>query len=223
MKIGFEHGKLDGIKSEAVVVGVFEKFQGFKFEGGGDFKKEAAAARFTGGSGEAFFALDRIGRPQKLVLFVGLGPKESYSPAEARLAAAAAVRKLGERFVRSALFVLWAEACKGKIEDAVSAIAEGVILTSARFERYITDWTGPKGRLGRMKFKMKRPVFPGDTMVFNGRVVKTFADDAGCQWVELEVTVSVDGQVNTECQARVAIPADEHDNPWQRKANGWRP
>ena len=90
-------------------------------------------------------------------------------------------------------------------------------------ERYITDWTGPKGRLGRMKFKMKRPVFPGDTMVFNGRVVKTFADDAGCQWVELEVTVSVDGQVNTECQARVAIPADEHDNPWQRKANGWRP
>ncbi|HQO18861.1 MAG TPA: leucyl aminopeptidase [Acidobacteriota bacterium] len=139
MKIGFEHGKLDGIKSEAVVVGVFEKFQGFKFEGGGDFKKEAAAARFTGGSGEAFFALDRIGRPQKLVLFVGLGPKESYSPAEARLAAAAAVRKLGERFVRSALFVLWAEACKGKIEDAVSAIAEGVILTSARFERYITD------------------------------------------------------------------------------------
>ena len=94
---------------------------------------------------------------------------------------------------------------------------------TAWFERYITDWTGPKGRLGRMKFKMKRPVFPGDTMVFNGRVVKTFADDAGCQWVELEVTVSVDGQVNTECQARVAIPADEHDNPWQRKANGWRP
>lgn len=94
---------------------------------------------------------------------------------------------------------------------------------TAWFERYITDWTGPKGRLGRMKFKMKRPVFPGDTMVFNGRVVKTFVDDAGCQWVELEVTVSVDGQVNTECQARVAIPADEHDNPWQRKANGWRP
>ena len=94
---------------------------------------------------------------------------------------------------------------------------------AAWFERYITDWTGPTGRLGRMKFKMKRPVFPEDTMVFNGRVVRMSVDDSGCQWVELEVTVSVDGQVNTECQARVAIPCDPHDNPWQRKASRWQP
>ena len=94
---------------------------------------------------------------------------------------------------------------------------------AAWFERYITDWTGPKGRLGRMKFKMKRPVFPGDTMVFNGKVVNTSKDNSGCQWVALEVTVSVDGQVNTECQARVAIPCDENDNPWERKADRWHP
>lgn len=94
---------------------------------------------------------------------------------------------------------------------------------AAWFERYINDWTGPKGRLGRMKFKMRRPVFPGDTMVFSGRVVKLSEDDSGCNWVELEVTVSVDGQVNTECQARVAIPLDEHDNPWKRKADRWQP
>src|SRR5712671_8066725 len=35
---------------------------------------------------------------------------------------------------------------------------------AAWFERYLTDWTGPKGRLGRMKFRMKGTVFPGDTM-----------------------------------------------------------
>ena len=37
---------------------------------------------------------------------------------------------------------------------------------AARFERYVTDWTGPKGRLGRMKFRMKGSVYPKDRKVF---------------------------------------------------------
>src|SRR5881392_2463553 len=41
---------------------------------------------------------------------------------------------------------------------------------AAWFERYITDWTGPKGRLGRMTFRMKGSVFPGDTMQLDGVV-----------------------------------------------------
>jgi len=36
------------------------------------------------------------------------------------------------------------------------------------FERYITDWTGPFGRLQRVTFRMKGSIFPGDTMVFRG-------------------------------------------------------
>ena len=35
-------------------------------------------------------------------------------------------------------------------------------------ERFVTDWTGPKGRLGRLRFKMRKPIFPGDTMVIEG-------------------------------------------------------
>ena len=35
---------------------------------------------------------------------------------------------------------------------------------AAWFERYLTDWSGPKGRLGRVTFRMKGSVFPGDTM-----------------------------------------------------------
>ena len=41
---------------------------------------------------------------------------------------------------------------------------------AAWFERFITDWTGPHGRLGRMTFRMRDSVFPGDTMVFDGVV-----------------------------------------------------
>ena len=41
---------------------------------------------------------------------------------------------------------------------------------AAWFERYLTDWTGPHGRLGRVTFRMKGSVFPGDTMTFTGVV-----------------------------------------------------
>ncbi len=40
----------------------------------------------------------------------------------------------------------------------------------AWLERYVTDWTGPTGRLGRLRFKMRKPIFPGDTMVIEGTV-----------------------------------------------------
>ena len=43
------------------------------------------------------------------------------------------------------------------------------------FERYLTDWTGPKGRLGRIKFRMKDSVYPGDTMRFAGKVTNVEA------------------------------------------------
>ncbi|MBL0122966.1 MAG: hypothetical protein IPP88_09620 [Betaproteobacteria bacterium] len=94
---------------------------------------------------------------------------------------------------------------------------------AAWFERYITDWTGPKGRLGRIKFKMKKSVFPGDKMCFSGNVARASTDASGCFWLELELAVSVNGEVTTECQARVAIPVDDNDNPWLRKAQHWQP
>jgi acyl dehydratase len=94
---------------------------------------------------------------------------------------------------------------------------------AAYFERYITDWTGPCGRLGRIQFRMKDSVFPGDTMVFHGQVEKVETDPAGCAWVELSLSLSVGDTVTTQCNARVAIPAHDGDNPWARKGDAWRP
>ncbi len=91
------------------------------------------------------------------------------------------------------------------------------------FERYVTDWTGPYGRLGRMTFRMLGSVFPGDTMVFRGRVTDVGTDDAGCGWVGLELEVSVADERKVSCRARVAIPTGEGDNPWDRRGEQWRP
>ena len=94
---------------------------------------------------------------------------------------------------------------------------------AAWFERYLTDWSGPSGRLGRMKFRMKDSVFPGDRMVFRGRIEKVETDAVGCGWVELSLELAVGERVATECAARMAIPTQEGDNPWRRKGERWKP
>ena len=94
---------------------------------------------------------------------------------------------------------------------------------AAWFERYITDWTGPHGRLGRIQFRMKDSVFPDDTMVFHGEVKGVDTDDVGCSWVDLELTLTVGETEVNGCSARVAIPSSEGDNPWKRKGSQWQP
>jgi acyl dehydratase len=94
---------------------------------------------------------------------------------------------------------------------------------AAWFERYITDWSGPKGRIGRMKFRMKSSIFPGDVMALSGRVAAVQTDDSGCAWVQLELAIHAGARLATECSARVALPRAAADNPWLRNGASWRP
>jgi acyl dehydratase len=94
---------------------------------------------------------------------------------------------------------------------------------AAWFERYLTDWSGPLGRLGRIKFRMRASVFAGDTMVFRGTVTKVGVDDTGCGWAELDVTVTVGDRLCTTCEARLALPTSPDDNPWARRGERWKP
>ena len=94
---------------------------------------------------------------------------------------------------------------------------------AAWFERYITDWTGPKGRLGQMTFAMRDSVYPDDLMSLRATVTATTVDDAGCGWVDLDVSLTADGRTATTCKARVALPMDDDDNPWSRSGDQWIP
>jgi len=94
---------------------------------------------------------------------------------------------------------------------------------AAWFERYVTDWTGPYGRLGRVTFRMKGSVFPGDTMELHGMVDDTAVDEVGCGWAQLSVVLRVGDEEKTNGSVRVALPVDETDNPWRRRRDQWRP
>jgi acyl dehydratase len=94
---------------------------------------------------------------------------------------------------------------------------------AAWFERYLTDWTGPAGRLGRMSFRMTDSVFPGDTMVFTAVVTAVGRDDNDCGWVGVDIELSVGDRTCTRCQARIALPMTPDDNPWARRGERWQP
>jgi acyl dehydratase len=93
----------------------------------------------------------------------------------------------------------------------------------AWFERYLTDWTGPTGRLGRLSFTMTDSVFPGDTMSFNAVVTAVDTDDAGCGWVGVEIALSVGDTICSRCKGRIALPVTSDDNPWSRRGETWIP
>jgi acyl dehydratase len=88
-------------------------------------------------------------------------------------------------------------------------------------ERYLTGWAGPRARLGKLRFRMRRPVCPGDRLVFAGAV--TAVTDGPCRWVDVAVELTVDEEAVTLCAARLAIPGDGADNPWALGADAWAP
>ena len=89
-------------------------------------------------------------------------------------------------------------------------------------ERYLSDWTGPRGRLGKLRFRMRRSICVGDTLAFDGVVRSVATDEAGCVWADVDVTLSVGEEPATECIARVAL-AENGDNPWARRGDAWTP
>ena len=70
---------------------------------------------------------------------------------------------------------------------------------------------------------MKDSVFPGDTMVFNGKVASVETDDTGCGWAKLDITLTVNDKPVTDCTARIALPVNAEDNPWKRAGDQWKP
>jgi hypothetical protein len=43
--------------------------------------------------------------------------------------------------------------------------------TNGFIDRYVTDWTGPHGRIRKLSLRLGVPNFPGDTMTMSGEVV----------------------------------------------------
>jgi acyl dehydratase len=95
----------------------------------------------------------------------------------------------------------------------------------AWLERFVTDWTGPRGRPGRLRFRMRDSVYPGEAMTLTGTVTRTGTDGTGCGWatVDVEVRAGDPDRLCTTATVRVALPTSPDDNPWRRSGDRWAP
>jgi hypothetical protein len=94
---------------------------------------------------------------------------------------------------------------------------------AAWLERIVTEWAGPRGRLGRLTFAMRIPIIPGDALTVVGQVTGLGTDAVGCGWVDVDLALVVDGRAKTTGTARVALPMHRADNPWDRRGANWMP
>ncbi|MEJ2367130.1 MAG: leucyl aminopeptidase [Acidobacteriota bacterium] len=138
MKLSISRGDLYSLKVDALAVGIFDDLDFSGLKDGAALAKQAARLRFKGSAGESFYAFDRAGSPAKDLVFVGLGARESYGPDEARKAAAAAVRRFGERFSRTASLALAIGEGTADAGEMAAAAAEAAVLTDHRFQKYLT-------------------------------------------------------------------------------------
>ena len=70
--------------------------------------------------------------------------------------------------------------------------------TNGYVGRYITDWTGPAGRITSVGLRLGVPNFPGDTLVLRGEVVERTEDEA-------TVTVTGSNSRGVHVTARVTV------------------
>ena len=98
---------------------------------------------------------------------------------------------------------------------------------AAWFERYVTDWTGPHGRLGRMTFRMRDSVFPGDRMVFagHGHRASTPTTPAAAGSTSTSRSPSSDAPCCTDVRRvlAVAVPTTPTTTPGRAAATEWKP
>lgn len=97
--------------------------------------------------------------------------------------------------------------------------------TQAGFiSRYITDWSGPDGRIGRLKFAMKRPICPGGTLLFEGEVEGLIPTINGFSWVDIAVRILDADVLATSANVRLALPTNAGSaSPWRCSRALWAP
>jgi acyl dehydratase len=81
-----------------------------------------------------------------------------------------------------------------------------IISTGGFVGKYITDWSGPEGRLKKLDIKLGATVFPGDTLTSTGKVAKKY-QEGDQNLVDIEYALSVAMGPHAWGTATIVLPA----------------
>ena len=85
--------------------------------------------------------------------------------------------------------------------------------------RTLTDWAGPEARIGRMRFRMVKPIAAGDTIIIQGLVEAAADSTQGWRWLRLALKITVGDELATDAASLLAIPLTEC--PWRADSHAW--
>jgi acyl dehydratase len=88
----------------------------------------------------------------------------------------------------------------------VKDIFLNIISTGGFVGKYITDWSGPEGRLKKLDIKLGATVFPGDTLTSTGKVAKKY-QEGDLHLVDVEYALSVAMGPHAWGTATIVLPA----------------
>jgi len=88
----------------------------------------------------------------------------------------------------------------------VKDIFLNIISTGGFVGKYITDWSGPEGRLKKLDINLGATVFPGDTLTSTGKIVRKY-QEGDQNLVDVEYSLAVAMGPHAWGTATIALPA----------------
>lgn len=90
--------------------------------------------------------------------------------------------------------------------------------------RYITDWCGAAGRIGRLRFNMRQPICPGDDLLFTGTIKAIEPNSNAFFWLNIDIEILAAERAVTTASIRLALPASSAaPSVWRCPASAWKP
>ncbi len=147
MKIVFKTGRIEGIKTDAIAIGLFEKEGVDRYKGldkaiDGLISNLIKKGNFKGKADEALFLIAPAKLPAKRILLLGLGEKEKFTIDKLRQGAAKAGQEMRAKGIKSFALSLPSPTPLPQADGARrkgQAVAEGLILGLYQFDEYKTE------------------------------------------------------------------------------------
>jgi len=76
-------------------------------------------------------------------------------------------------------------------KEGAKDIFLNILSTGGLVGKYLTDWSGPLGKIKKMNIKLGATVFPGNNLVSQGKIAKKYQEGDDCL-VDIEYALSVE-------------------------------
>ena len=89
--------------------------------------------------------------------------------------------------------------------------------------KYITDIYGHATRIGKVSFKMKKPICPEDVLEFQGLVIHKQKIDDSRSLLQVDVRVQVDKKISASAKVILAVneSGEPLATPWKLSPSEW--